>query len=140
MIFDILAPRSTFADFDRLFAELSRSIGNDTPATQRVDVAVNDNEALIAVSAPGLDADSIDVTMHGDIVTIHAQAQASGTAPAGKEWIRRERQGHRLDRSVRLPFPVDDSQSSATYRNGVLAIRAPRLATSKPKRVAVTST
>lgn len=139
MIFDILSPRgwSPFSDFDRLFDELSRTL----PAhrgNQRVDVAANDQEALIALAAPGLRGDQVEVTIHGDTVTVKAPAPEAG-ADQG-EWIQRERGQAGFERSVRLPFPVDEGRTTAAYADGVLSIRAPRLEASKPRRVAVTAT
>lgn len=138
MIFDILSPRgwSPFSDFDRLFDELSRTL----PAHrghQAVDVAANDQEALIALAAPGLSGDQIEVTIHGDTVTVKAPGLA--TEPDQGEWIQRERTQGGLERSVRLPFPVDEDRTTAAYADGVLSIRAPRLEASKPRRVAVTA-
>ena len=57
-------PFSVMRDFDRLFEGASRPAGRWMP---RVDVLDQDNELLIRTEVPGVDPESIDVTVEGGL-------------------------------------------------------------------------
>jgi len=137
MLFDILSPRgwTPFSDVDRLLADLGQSLAHTRSAHSAVDVLANDDEAIVTFAAPGLNRDSIEVTVLGDTLTVRGTA-APEPNPVGTP-IRQERQREALQRSVRLPFAVDEQRTRATYRDGLLAVHAPRAEATKPRRIAV---
>jgi HSP20 family protein len=135
MLFDVLTarPYNPFTSFERLFAEFDR-VASTAARPAALDVFANDSKALIAYAAPGLDPDSVSIEVLGDTLSIHGKPLA---ATEQEGWIRKERRPATLHHSLRLPFAVDEATTSANYRDGVLTIRAPRLASTKPRRIAV---
>ena len=87
-------------------------------------------EAIIVREAvPGFEAKEIEVKISGNLLTVHAQRK-------GKEGETEKVWGE-LERTVLLPEGVDTEHVEATYRNGVLEVRMPKLPEAKEKRIEV---
>ena len=72
----------------------------------RVDAyELGDNIVIKTNSIDGLIPESIEVSMEGDILTIHVETKAE-TAPDGASFILQERKYGSLDREVVIPIPV----------------------------------
>lgn len=55
------------------------------------------------------------------------------------EYHRVERAYGAFQRSFALPARVDHERAQATYRDGILELRLPKLESAKPKRIAIES-
>jgi HSP20 family molecular chaperone IbpA len=87
-------------------------------------------EALIVREAvPGFEAKEIAVTISGNRLTVHAEKKAK-EGEAEKLW-------GELERTVLLPEGVDAEHVEASYRNGVLEVRLPKLPGVKERRIEV---
>jgi HSP20 family protein len=87
-------------------------------------------EALIVREAvPGFEAKEIAVAISGNLLTVHAERKEK---EGEKEKLRGE-----MERTVLLPEGVDTEHVEATYRNGVLEVRLPRLPGAKVRRIEV---
>ena len=87
-------------------------------------------EAIIVREAvPGFEAKEIEVKISGNLLTVHAERK-------GKEGETEKVWGE-LERTVLLPEGVDTEHVEATYRNGVLEVRMPKLPEAKEKRIEV---
>ena len=87
-------------------------------------------EAIIVREAvPGFEAKEIEVTISGNMLTVHAQRK-------GKE-SETEKVVGELERTVFVPEGVDTEHVEAAYRNGVLEVRMPKLPEAKEKRIEV---
>jgi HSP20 family protein len=85
-------------------------------------------EAIIVREAvPGFEAKEIEVKISGNLLTVHAER---------KEGKNEKRWGE-LERTVLLPEGVDTEHVEATYRNGVLEVRLPKLPEAKERRIEV---
>jgi HSP20 family protein len=107
-----------FADIERLVDQFTQF---GTASEIPVDV-VDAGEAFVVVAdLPGHEADEIDVELHDDdrlrIAAAGRETDAEGTA------VRRERRQEAVERTVRLPGPVDEAATSAGYEAGVLTVR-----------------
>jgi HSP20 family protein len=86
-------------------------------------------EALIVREAvPGFDAKEIDVKISGGLLTIRAEKKEK----AGEEKLWGE-----LERTIALPDGLDLEHVEASYRNGVLEVRLPKLPEAKERRIEV---
>jgi HSP20 family protein len=56
-----------------------------------------------------------------------------------ENYHRVERAYGTFQRSFVVPIMVDQEKVQATYHDGVLELRLPKLETAKPKRIAITS-
>ena len=100
------------------------------------NVWTSEDEATVAFEVPGLDPETIDVTLDKNLLTVRCERPA---AEAEGEAVLRERSHGQLSRSVRLPFVADAAGVTASYERGVLLVTVPRAEETKPARIAVTA-
>lgn len=95
-------------------------------------------EALeIYAFAPGLDAESIDVSVEKGLLTLSGRRAETGRPASGVEVYAKERFEGAFRRVVVLPEDSDATRVEATYRHGVLKIVVPRLESAKPRQISV---
>lgn len=102
----------------RMWAQVVR----DVPT---VEVADEDDVLCVRVEMPGVDPDDIDVEVTSQQIIVRGETrQASGGENHGV--YHSERRYGRFSRTIPLPAPIETESAQATYRNGLLEIRAPR--------------
>ena len=143
MLFDTNLNRSVWD----VFGDMQRALeAVATPATRAaysamgpdyppVNVWTKDDAVAVSVELPGIDADSIDLSVEGQVLTISGKRDTD--VPEDAKVLRRERGGMEFSRSVELPFPVDAKKAEARYANGVLLVVLQRLASDKPKKIKI---
>lgn len=90
---------------------------------------------VVVAQAPGLDRESLDVTVQGTTLSLRGRRIA---APTTGEALRRERRPDgEVARIVELPGRVEADAVEATYRDGLLFVRLPKAAEIKPRRVTI---
>jgi len=111
-----------FADIEKLFDQLTRfepGSGGDVA----VDVLDEDDAFVVRADLPGYEPDDIDVQLEDDHrVTVSAMRETEETTEEG-DYVRRERHTEQVERTVKLPAPVDGQSAEASYENGVLTVR-----------------
>jgi HSP20 family protein len=124
----------------RLRGEILRSFLQPQAAAPGVFPAVNiydDGEIfLVRAEIPGVDKDSLEITAHGDQLAIRGERLPTPAEPSAS-YHRREREGGRFRRVVTLPQRVDADKVQATYRDGILEVRLPRVGEDKPRKIQV---
>jgi HSP20 family protein len=88
-----------------------------------------------ALLAPGLDEQSINVTVHDDTLAIEGELQFN--VPEGAKPIWQEFGPTKFRRSLRLGAAVDPSRVEAMYRNGLLLVTMPKAEHAKPRQIQV---
>jgi HSP20 family protein len=88
-----------------------------------------------ALLAPGLDEQSINVTVHDDTLAIEGELQFS--VPEGAKPVWQEFGPTKFRRSLRLGAAVDPSRVEAMYRNGLLLVTMPKAEHAKPRQIQV---
>ena len=136
------SPVSQMVDrmFEQAFAPLfTSSAGTDGGSTGFQSLPVNiweTNDAYhAALLAPGVDEQSINVTVHQDTLAIEGELKFQ--APEGAQMIWQEFTPVRFRRSLRLGSAVDPSQAEATYKNGILFVTMPKAERARPRQVQV---
>jgi HSP20 family protein len=113
----------------RLRAGIDLSLSGDV----RVDVCETDDEIEVTAELPGVKEGDIEVNLLERALTIAAEKKPEH-GMEGRCYRINERTFGRVIRSVPLPENADESRIEAVYRDGVLKITMPRLA-SAPKDV-----
>lgn len=90
-----------------------------------IDVYEKDGDVVIDALLPGVTRDDLDVTVVDDILTIRAERKAEDVKK-GKNFFRKELTYGNLIRTIPLPVPVDEDRVTATFRDGMLTIHAPK--------------
>lgn len=125
--------------FDRFFeskpttTELPGVAGAWTPA---LDIAEKDDTITIKAEVPGVDPQKIEVTVHGDMLTLSGSKEESHEEK-NKNYYRTERRFGSFMRRVQLPTEVDESKVRATYKDGVLQVELTKDTKAQPKRIPV---
>ncbi len=102
-----------------------------------VDICEHDDAYLLFAEVPGVDGKDVEVTVVDGALTIRGEKCAPDSCGGGGHKVRGERRFGTFCRSIELPGNADADSLSAKCRNGVLAIRIPKLESSKPKSVTV---
>lgn len=127
-----------WAEFDRMQRALSRLVMPSTVEFPPVNVWASEEEAIVTTEIPGVDPDSIDISVAGESITIRGSREPEKIAE-GETYHRRERWSGQFTKTIDMPFTIEKSKVEATFSKGILTIVAPRAEEEKPKKIAVKS-
>ena len=101
-----------------------------------IDVAEKENEFLVKAEVPGCKADDIDISVHGNVLTISGEKKQE-TEEKEKGCCHMERSYGCFRRDFTLTSEVDPKKINATCKDGVLSITLPKSEETKPIKVKV---
>jgi HSP20 family protein len=132
----LLASFDPFVEFDRL---ARRTFGNGYRAAVRsampMDVIRGKDEVQLRFDLPGVDAESIDVSVNRGVLSVSAKrTQETGE---DEKLITRERVTGSFTRRLYLGDALDADKVEAAFADGVLTVRLPLLATAQPRKVEI---
>jgi HSP20 family protein len=102
----------------------------------RVDLITRDEEVMLRAELPGVKKEDLDVAMTENTVTIRASTRHEEEKEEG-EYYRKEMSRGEFVRTVAIPDAIDESKVSATFKDGVLELRLPKLEAAKPRSIKV---
>jgi HSP20 family protein len=124
-----------FRDLDRLadamFGTTSR------PAVMPMDAYRENGAFVVQMDLPGVAADSIDLTVEQNVLTVHAERKAAATEAT--ERVVSERRYGVFSRQLFLGDTLDVDKLTADYEDGVLTIRIPVAEAAKPRKISISS-
>jgi len=131
--FDRLAALQEDMDrlFDSPFASFFRTPGTFRSWSPALDVYQDKDTFTVVVELPGLKKEEIDVSLHGDVLTISGERKAE--EKKGGQGFRTER----FQRTVTLAAAVDANHVKASYQDGILKVVLPKAEEGKPKQIEV---
>jgi HSP20 family protein len=122
-----------FRDLDRV---ADQTFGTSTrPAAMPIDAYRQGDQFTVQFDLPGVSADTIELTVERNLLTVHAQRQR--TEPGDIELLIGERPHGTFSRQLFLAETLDTEQLHADYVDGVLTLRVPVKEQAKPRRVNV---
>jgi HSP20 family protein len=122
-----------FRDLDRLAQQVFGTPAR--PAAMPIDAYRHDDQLVVQFDLPGVDADSIDLTVEKNVLTVHAERRRS--APDNVEMLLGERPQGTFSRQLFLGDTLDTDRIDASYTDGVLTLRLPVAEKAKPRRVPI---
>lgn len=125
-----------FREFDRLSEAVFGT--NARPATMPMDAYRLDGKFMVQLDLPGVDPDSIDLTVEQNVLSIHAERLAPIEEDA--ERIVGERTYGTFSRQLFLGETLDVDRLAADYNAGVLTIEIPIAEQAKPRKIAISGT
>ena len=128
----LLTPFDPFAEFHRV---LRTADGGH--AAMRMDAVRRDGEVELRFDLPGIDTDSIDVTVDRGVLTV--SAKRSEEYAEGEQPFIRERIMGSFTRRVRLSDTVDAENIAAAYDAGVLRVTVPLQERALPRKIEVST-
>lgn len=124
-----------FRELDRLTEQFFGTPAR--PAAMPLD-AFRDGDTFYALfDLPGVDPESIDVTVERNVLTVHAQRPRLKSD--GVDIVVTERPAGTFTRQLFLGETLDADRLEARYENGVLSLRIPVAEQAKPRRIEITS-
>jgi len=122
-----------FRDIDRLFSQLVGTAGQ--PAVMPVDAERDGDWFTVRFDLPGVDPDSIDLTVERNVLQVRAERQRP--TKDGIETVIAERPMGTFSRQLFLGDTLDTDNLQAGYDNGVLTLRIPISEQAKPRRISI---
>src|SRR3954462_8689839 len=122
-----------FRDLDRLSQQILGTAAR--PAAMPIDAFRNGEEFVVQFDLPGVDAQSIDLTVEKNVLTVHAERKR--TEADGVELLVGERPHGTFSRQLFLGETLDTERIDAQYADGVLTLRLPIAEKAKPRRVPI---
>jgi len=121
--------------FDRFFNELGEPLPRANGAWSHMPVSIwtDENNLYIEAEVPGMSEKDVEVTVHGDVLSIRAVRPE----PEGRKYAYNGRAFGRFERAVALPEAVDTDHIDATVVNGVLSLTLPKKADARPKKISI---
>jgi HSP20 family protein len=124
------------------FTELDRLTGTllgapQGPRFMPVDLYRDGDRYILNADMPGVDPDSIDIDMDGQLLTIRARRTAA--TQSGVNWLVQERPHGSYLRQFSIGEGIDAENIAAHYDNGVLSLLLPVSERAKPRKIAVQS-
>jgi HSP20 family protein len=97
-----------------------------------IDIIDGDKEIIATAEIPGLEKEDISINLTTDRLEISAETKKEEKKEE-EGYLYRERHSGRYYRAVSLPTTIDPDKAKASYKNGVLEIKMPKLEVMKKK-------
>jgi HSP20 family protein len=131
----------TLEEMDRAFGRMGRPLGlRSVPrgTFPAINVYQQDEAVVLTAEVPGVDPNSLDLTVLNDSVTLKGQREEKDI-PANNGMYRRERPQGAFARTVTLPEAINPDSVQAEYANGVLKVRMEKAESAKVRKIAIKS-
>jgi HSP20 family protein len=138
---DLMAVRD---EMNRVFNEAFGRGSNDETAwfsgawSPPVDIYETNDALVMKAELPGFSKDDINIEMKENTLLIRGERKREDEVKEGS-YHRTERVYGAFQRSFLLPTTVDQEKVRASYKDGVLELRLPKVQAAQPKRIAVTA-
>ncbi len=126
-----------FRELDRLAQQFWGFNNGTRSLAMPMDAYRKGDAFLIQFDLPGIDVDSIDLTVEDNVLTVKAE-RPSPPMNEGVEKLVAERIYGTFSRQVFLGDNLDTEHITADYEQGVLILSIPVAAHAKPRRIPVT--
>ncbi|MFP3896928.1 MAG: Hsp20/alpha crystallin family protein [Anaerolineales bacterium] len=110
--------------------------GDEMRLNVPMDVYTTDEEIVITLAVPGVDPDSVDITVEGN--TLNIKGQTEGPLE-NVDYVLQERPYGTFNRSLQLNVPVDANKAEASFDQGILTLQIPKQEEAKPKTIKIKS-
>lgn len=122
-----------FRELDRLTQQVFGTAAR--PAAMPMDAWRENGEFVVAFDLPGVKADSLDLNVERNVLTVRAERQ-DPTQP-NVELVASERPRGVFSRQLILGDTLDTDKIKASYDQGVLTLRIPVAEKAKPRKIEI---
>ncbi|PFA54239.1 molecular chaperone Hsp20 [Bacillus anthracis] len=115
--------RNVIADLNHFFQKGNRLL------TFPVDLYEVGEELVVTAELPGIQKEQIQIEIQSEYLKVSVKEEILEEAEeeTSHNYYRRERSISEASRLIKLPYSINKKASKASYQNGVLEIRAPKL-------------
>lgn len=121
-----------FRELDRFAQQVLGTAAR--PAVMPMDAWREGEEFVVEFDLPGIDADSLDIDIERNVVTVRADRPA---VDPNREMLATERPRGVFSRQLVLGENLDTERIEASYTEGVLRLRIPVAERAKPRKISV---
>lgn len=100
------------------------------------DMYETKEDLFITLELPGVREKEVSVSITGDVLTVKGERKLDRDLN-DEGYYRLERVYGKFERSMPLPIPVQGDKVKATYRDGVLEIRLPKVEAVRPREIKI---
>ena len=104
--------------------------------TLPIDLHETPDEFVVSASVPGVKPEELDITVTGDTLQLKGETKAESKTEE-TSYLRKERHYGSFYRELALPTEVQSGKAEATFDNGILTVKLPKVDEVKPKRIKV---
>src|SRR5438128_885627 len=120
---------------------LGRPTASTTGSAVRAWVPVLDmhetkDDLVLNFELPGVREKDVSLSITGDLLTVKGEREFNRDL-TDESYHHVERVYGKFERSVQLPMPVQAAKVKATYRDGVLEVKLPKVDEVKPKEIKI---
>lgn len=129
-------------DFDRLFGRFMRGLDTFPDVSKfapAIDVTEHDDRYDVLVELPGVDMKDIDITVHGNTLTVSGEKRETKETKEDK-YSYSERYYGSFRRDLTLPDNIKEEDIKAEICKGVLNITLPKSEKATPRKITVKET
>ena len=121
--------------FGQLFGEGAQAHRSTRPEAGPLATSLwtEDDQIHMEVDLPGVAMNDLEVSIHGDVLTIRAERKAA----EGRKYAYNSRNFGRFERSITLPESVDGESIDARLSNGVLHLSIRKRPEDQPRKIEV---
>jgi HSP20 family protein len=119
-------PLGSFEEPPRSGEEEGKGPAGETE-TPLVDIYEHSDAVVLEADLPGVEPSDVAVRLMDNLVTIEGQRGRRGEGREAGHYLRMERCFEDFRRIIHLPFAVDPQKAEASYRQGVLILRFPKI-------------
>jgi len=101
-----------------------------------LDMHETKDDLVLNFELPGVTDKDVSLSITGDLLTVKGERSFNRDSQ-GENAHHVERVYSKFERSVRLPMPVQADKVKASYRDGVLEVRLPKVEEVKPKAIKI---
>ena len=101
----------------------------------RVDIYETDDAIILLTDMPGVDENSVDITLEKNVLTINGYVDVDD--PDNYSLSYAEYESGDYERSFNLSNEIDRENIEATVKNGVLRLLLPKAAPAKTRKITV---
>jgi len=101
-----------------------------------LDISENENEFIVKASLPGVRPEDVQITAHGDTLTIRGEIKEE-QEKKDEHYHLRERRFGQFQRTVSLSTPISAEKAQANFENGVLTLVLPKAEEAKPNQIKI---
>jgi HSP20 family protein len=128
-------PFDVLTQFDRLASGVFDTAR--APRVMPVDLLREGDQYVLSADLPGIDPESVDLDVDGQLLTIRAERRAPNSEQV--KWLVHERPYGSYMRQFTLGNGVDVERITANYEHGVLSVIVPVAERAKPRKIEISS-
>jgi HSP20 family protein len=122
--------------FDNFYGRPATVAAGERTWVPLCDMHETTDDLYVTLEVPGVKEKDVHVSITGDLLTV--KGERKWDKELKEDGVHRlERVYGKFERTISLPVPVQSDKVTASYRDGVLEIRLPKVEEVRPKEIKI---